>query len=797
MIFPIGHEHMAAQRVPYVTLTIIALNVVFFIGSLMSASKHGQMLNDQYTEIQEYFMAHPYLEFPEESLEKLPQEFQDDVKEWQTLANESPESGNYGRTDMTVYALDVMREQGESQLSNEDLAALREQEQRHFNALLESFNWTYKRYPMFRYGHIPSRGGFLTIITSMFMHAGWLHLLSNMWFLWLSGCNIEDVWGRIVYPVFYLLGGMVAVAAHALMFPNSTAPLVGASGAIAAVMGAFLVRMYKTKINFIYWIGLSRGRFGAPAYIMLPLWLLQQLWEASLTGESASVAFWAHIGGFAFGAVVAAGIQVSGIEKKYLQPAIDRKVAVVDEALANGITKLHEGDVDGAIQDLREAAQSDPGNPMIFAELSRAYLRKGDTRLGIRDLKRAVNGYMKRGDMDTAIISYLEVSAEHPDVMLDTPQQLKLAAALKNRADADWQPPRMYDEDEEGPPPEPPDLYTHAAFAYKQVIQQCQRLKKLNQPQGLAALIGYADICADHLSRPKDALQAYQFALQADQLEAEQQDALHRKIQACKAAITHQAQTGQDADARKHAAAQVRERLARQRRQMAATTPPLPSLAGDDAPPAASSKPNIPLRQRLKVAQPSHDPAKYMVRSTAPHRCGKVAPVPGGLDVRILQEPPLFFETIYFLCVSQVPDPQFPSGIIVDIFIAGKDRPYRISSEQVHYQRFLKQPPMAALERFRQFLLYLVSQVESVYVDQETLTFLEQSKVRKVSEAKSLELYEKHIWQQLIGSARVQCGACWKVYWIDGARIPAGGARTTCAQCGAPMHVRPVVSVSS
>ena len=818
MIIPIGHESMVAQRTPYVTIAIIILNVVFFFGTLISQSKHGDTLDAYYEEMGQYFMEHPYLDFPEDTLEKFPREMQDAIREWQELANESTDGGDYGKTDLMVYAMDVMREQGEELLSDEELAAMREEEQQHFNYLAERFDWAYKRYPTIRYGYIPSRGGIFTLFSSMFMHGGWLHIIFNMWFLWLSGCNIEDLWGRIVYPAFYIIGGLFAVLAHAVMFPESTAPLIGASGAIAAVMGAFMVRMHSTRINFIYWFGLLfRGKFAAPAYVMLPLWILQQLWEAFMSGEGSGVAFWAHIGGFVFGAVIAAGMQFGGIEKKYLQPAIDRKVAVVDEALAAGMTKLQEGDVEGAIKDLRDAAQSDPGNPMIYGELSRAYFQKGDNRLGMRDLKRAVNGYMKRGEMDDAIISYLEVSAEHPDVMLDPPQQLKMAAALKNRAAVDWHPPQAYDEDDQQRSKEPLDLYAHAAFAYKQLIQHFQRLKKLQEPQGIEALIAYADVCLDHLSRPKEALQAYQFAGQSEHLEAEQKRVLQRKLHECKASIQRHAQSGQDADARKRAATKVRERAAQltQPTQAPAVPPPLPSLAGADTPPTGpqspppipttsqpapqvpppvptAPKPKIPIRQRIKVIQSSNDPAKYVVRSTAPRRCGKVAPAPGGLDVKLLQEPPLLFEQIYFICVSQVPDSEFKESIMADIFVAGQSRPYRIFSESVRYPHFFKHVPNTSLERFRQFLLYLISHIDSVYMDQETLTFLEQRKVRKVSDPKSLELYEKHIWQQLMGCVRAQCGHCWKIYWVDGARIPAGGAQTQCNQCGAAMRVVPV-----
>lgn len=161
------------------------------------------------------------------------------------------------------------------------------------------------------YGSIPveiSRGIDLhTLLTSMFMHGGFMHLLGNMVFLWVFGDNIEAVIGSIKFLTFYLLGGLTASAAQILIDPSSPIPCVGASGAIAAVMGAYLVMYPKSKIKMLFVITFSV--FHIPALAFLGFWILQQVVSGMgalefLGGggaDAGGVAFWAHIGGFVAG----------------------------------------------------------------------------------------------------------------------------------------------------------------------------------------------------------------------------------------------------------------------------------------------------------------------------------------------------------------------------------------------------------------------------------------------------------------------------------------------------------------
>lgn len=140
------------------------------------------------------------------------------------------------------------------------------------------------------------------LLFSMFLHGGWLHLIGNMWFLLVFGDNVEDAMGRLRFLVFYLLCGVAAALAQVGAHPGSVLPVVGASGAIGGVMGAYL-RLYPlAPVHLLVWFGFFITRVAVPAFFMLGYWFLIQLGAGLLTPPgSGGVAFWAHAGGFAAG----------------------------------------------------------------------------------------------------------------------------------------------------------------------------------------------------------------------------------------------------------------------------------------------------------------------------------------------------------------------------------------------------------------------------------------------------------------------------------------------------------------
>jgi membrane associated rhomboid family serine protease len=151
-------------------------------------------------------------------------------------------------------------------------------------------------------------GDVLDIFTSMFMHAGLAHIGGNMLYLWIFGDNVEEAMGHGRYLFFYLIGGITASAAHILTNPGSQLPTVGASGAIAAVLGAYLILYPQSRVMTLIFLGYFVRMAMVPAIFVLGLWFVLQLFQGVLTlgaADVGGVAFWAHIGGFVAGLILA------------------------------------------------------------------------------------------------------------------------------------------------------------------------------------------------------------------------------------------------------------------------------------------------------------------------------------------------------------------------------------------------------------------------------------------------------------------------------------------------------------
>jgi rhomboid family protein len=147
----------------------------------------------------------------------------------------------------------------------------------------------------------------VTILTAMFMHGSWSHIIGNMVFLWAFGPEIEDAMGRGRYLIFYLLGGLIAMLAQVVASPHSTVPNLGASGAIAAVMGTFVVTYPRDRIKAVLFIFIFARITFIPAALLIGVWFLMQLVHAGAVAQvqTGGVAYLAHVGGFIFGAVAA------------------------------------------------------------------------------------------------------------------------------------------------------------------------------------------------------------------------------------------------------------------------------------------------------------------------------------------------------------------------------------------------------------------------------------------------------------------------------------------------------------
>jgi membrane associated rhomboid family serine protease len=160
------------------------------------------------------------------------------------------------------------------------------------------------------YGMIPDEFAWRSLLTSMFLHGGWMHVLGNMWFLWIFGDNVEDVLGHGKFLLFYLACGIAAGLAQVLIDPSSRVPTVGASGAIAGVMGAYIVKFPRSRILTLIPIIIFFTTVEVPAWLMLIYWFVLQLFQGlgsigySHISQGGGVAYMAHVGGFVTGALL-------------------------------------------------------------------------------------------------------------------------------------------------------------------------------------------------------------------------------------------------------------------------------------------------------------------------------------------------------------------------------------------------------------------------------------------------------------------------------------------------------------
>lgn len=364
ILIPIGRDDAEIRRHAWVSYAIIALNVLAFVAT-MTAERSSRIasLNEVWREALMYNVRHPYLRTPEPMTEVL-------------------------RADIVEYL------RNQSKAVAPPAAAVVAREQRLLNELAEKAVAAYRQMPTIRFGYIPAEGGVLTLFTSMFIHAGLLHLLGNLLFFYLSGPFVEDVFGRPLFAMLYLTGGIAASLTYMARHPMSTIPLVGASGAIAAVMGAYLVRFFRSKVEFLFIPIIFRPtlfvRFFAPAFVVLPLWFYQQFMELRSEAGGGGVAFSAHVGGFLYGFVIALIVKMVSFEERVVNPVVKKETTwelasggdapSYDHAATRMLMRhIEEKQDDLATELIREiASDRSAAMPKFFARAASYAERRGD-----------------------------------------------------------------------------------------------------------------------------------------------------------------------------------------------------------------------------------------------------------------------------------------------------------------------------------------------------------------------------------------------------------------------------------
>jgi len=391
-LLPLRHENMRGRRWPVVTFALIAINVIAFLGTHWKIEAQDAQIPER-VEVVEHLVllaaTHPELKMGDDArkfVEPLSAQYPDD---WKQLA--SPSRKPEDEWEARIRQVD-------------DPAEL----QAEMDAISQKFQDLQRNTFLARYAFVPAHPTAISYLTCNFLHVGWLHLIGNMWFLWLAGFILEDNWGRAIYATFYLLAGAVAAQIHGWFHPDSLVPMLGASGAVAALMGAFLVRFPKLKIEMFYWIFIVRGRFKAPALWLLPLWGLMELFYGSMSRQAGGVAHWAHVGGFAFGMIGALLLSRSGLEHK-VSSAIDEKVSwSADPAIVQATEAVEQGKPEEAIKKLEEHVASKPDSPDALVLLQQLHWRQGNSA-GHQDATvKLCQLHLKKQDGEAALRDYEE-----------------------------------------------------------------------------------------------------------------------------------------------------------------------------------------------------------------------------------------------------------------------------------------------------------------------------------------------------------------------------------------------------
>jgi membrane associated rhomboid family serine protease len=492
MLIPLRHSQMTARKWPVVTFALIALNAIFFLLTNSALEEDSQKLAQTKIHILILAAAHPEVTVNGEAGDMVERVKTTKPQLWAEL--QRPDRPIEDEFDARMRAFDFMTDVQEEM---DALAAEYDQ--------IKADSWTEK------YLFIPAEHKPLTYLTSMFLHGGWLHLIGNMWFLWLAGFVLEDAWGRPLYGVFYLVSGFAATQFYLWTNIGSMTPTLGASGAVAALMGAFLVRYPKLQIEMA-WVRFPfrSYRFKMAAYWLLPLWLGREVFSGALFGTSTGVAHWAHVGGFLAGAIFAIALKLSGIDAK-MNKAIEQEVSwEAAPEIVEATALLDQNQLDEAVSVLEQYLQAHRDAVDAYPLLEQAYWRGGKIAEYHDTVVRSIGSYLKTNNAEAALAAFDEfVKAGGDREQLCPATWLKLARAAETQ-----------------------DRVDQALNEYKLLAQSYAE-----QKESIQALLASARINLKTLAQPQMALQLFETASKSPVPHLDWQAAIDSGIKEAKAAM--------------------------------------------------------------------------------------------------------------------------------------------------------------------------------------------------------------------------------------------------------------------
>jgi membrane associated rhomboid family serine protease len=470
MLIPLRHENMQGRRWPVITIGLIVLNTLFFL--LTHGKIEEQSQQEATVKVHVLIMAalHPDLKMPEDLQNFVEKTRSSQPKLWKYLQNPQRQAADSWDANIRM---------------RDDFFDF----QSEMDSLTSQFEQMEQTSILDQYAFIPGQPKAISYLTANFLHGGWLHLIGNMWFLWLAGFILEDTWGRLIYPAFYLFAGAFAMIVHGWSNPGSMVATLGASGAVAGLMGAFLVRFPNLKIemawiwSLLFLFRIKVYKFKAAAYWLLPLWLLMEVFYGSLFGASSGVAHWAHVGGFLFGAVVGFGIRASGLEH-VAEKGIQEKISWVSHPLlAEANEQMEKGQLDPALANLKKLLAENPDSIDAYRMLQQVYWQKNDQAARRTALEKLCGLLLKAKDTSEALQTYEDFKNAGGErlsasMWLDICRQLEDAQDLQKAVDE----------------------YQALSVTYPA------------EKQSLFAQIAAGRLCLKRLNDPKRALKFYQAA---------------------------------------------------------------------------------------------------------------------------------------------------------------------------------------------------------------------------------------------------------------------------------------------
>jgi membrane associated rhomboid family serine protease len=482
MLIPLRHENMQGRRWPVITFGIIALNVLIFLGTHWTMDKQGPELAQVKIHLVLLAAMHPELKIPDKAQEFVTSIQTKNAALWKEAKNPS-------RSAFDAWDARIRMQDDSFNLQQE------------MDSLGDSYEQLNSASILNKYAFIPAHPTLVGLLAANFLHGGWLHIIGNMWFLWLAGAILEDTWGRVIYPVFYMIAGVLAFQVHAMVNVGSLTPVIGASGAIAGLMGAFLVRFPTTKIEMGYLLFYRFVRFKMAAYWLLPVWLLMEVLYGSVFGQSSGVAHWAHVGGFAFGALIALAVQKSGLEQ-VAEKGIQEKISWVSHPLlAQAGEQMEKKEFDQAASGLQKLLLEKPDSVDAYRMLQRIYWQKNDLPAQREALLKLLALEIKANDHEGAMQTCQDFRNAGGE-KLPAPLWLEFGRRLETQPDIS----RAADE------------YIELAKAYPA------------EKQGLLAQMAAGRIYLKRLNRPSDALRLYEAAQSSSIPHADWQSTIDRAI---------------------------------------------------------------------------------------------------------------------------------------------------------------------------------------------------------------------------------------------------------------------------